>query len=48
VFPKLAAYKGAGNPADAANWSCAKGVVNDATEDADAVLPDPGDRDDRK
>ncbi len=47
VFPKLAAYKGAGDPANSANWACAKGVVNDATRDADAVLPDrgSGDRD---
>jgi hypothetical protein len=45
VFPKLAAYKGTGSPADAANWACVKGVVNDATRDADAVLPDRGNRD---
>jgi hypothetical protein len=45
VFPKLATYKGIGNPNDAANWVCADGVVNDATKDADAVLPDRGDRD---
>jgi feruloyl esterase len=45
VFPKLAAYKGTGNPADADNWTCAKGVVNGATDDADKVLPDRGDRD---
>jgi hypothetical protein len=44
VFPKLAAYKGTGNPTDAENWACVKGVVNDTTEDADAVLPDRGDR----
>jgi hypothetical protein len=45
VFPKLAKYKGIGNPNGAANWVCADGVVNDTTKDADAVLPDPGDRD---
>jgi Tannase and feruloyl esterase len=45
VFPKVAAYKGIGDPADAGNWACVKGVVNDATEDADAVLPDRGTRD---
>jgi hypothetical protein len=45
VFPKLAAYKGTGNPADADNWTCAKAVVNGATEDADKVLPDRGGRD---
>jgi hypothetical protein len=44
VFPKLATYKGTGNPTDAENWACTKGVVNDTTEDADAVLPDRGDR----
>ncbi len=50
VFPKVAKYKGSGSSADAANWSCVNGVVNDAIEDADAVLPDRGDRDadDRK
>ena len=45
VFPKLAAYKGTGDPADAGNWACVKGVANDTTEDADAVLPDRGNRD---
>ena len=45
VFPKVAQYKGAGNPADAANWTCVKGVQNDSTEQADAVLRDRGDRD---
>jgi len=45
VFPKRAAYKGTGNPADAGNWDCVKGLANDTTEDADAVLPDPGNRD---
>jgi Tannase and feruloyl esterase len=49
VFPKVAQYKGVGNPNDAANWACVAGVKNDTTEDADAVLPDLGDndRDDR-
>ena len=49
VFPKLAQYKGVGNSNDAANWVCKEGLVNDATQDADAVLPDrgDGDRDDR-
>jgi hypothetical protein len=45
VFPNLAKYKGVGSTANAANWTCEKGLVNDATEDADAVLPDRGDRD---
>ena len=45
VFPNVAKYNGVGNAADAANWSCEKGLVNDATEDADAVLSDRGDRD---
>jgi hypothetical protein len=45
VFPKLAAYKGTGDAADSANWACVKGVVNDTTENADAVLPDRGNRD---
>src|SRR5262249_22778581 len=45
VFPRLARYLGAGSPADAANWTCGEGVVNDVTEDADAVLRDRGDRD---
>jgi hypothetical protein len=45
VFPRLARYKGVGNPADAANWVCANGVTNDLIEAADAVLPDRGDRD---
>ena len=44
MFPKLAAYTGTGNPTDAENWACINGVVNDTTEDADAVLPDRGDR----
>ena len=44
VFPKIATYKGNGNPNDAANWACVQGVVNDTTEDADEVLPDRGDR----
>jgi hypothetical protein len=43
-FPKVAAYKGTGNPVNAENWNCVKGVVNDTTEDADAVLPDRGNR----
>jgi hypothetical protein len=49
VFPKLAAYKGSGDPNDAGNWACVNGVVNDTTRDADAVLPDRGghDSDDR-
>jgi hypothetical protein len=45
VFPKIASYKGTGNPAAAENWTCVKGVANDATEDADAVLTDRGNRD---
>jgi Tannase and feruloyl esterase/Zinc-binding dehydrogenase len=45
VFPKVAQYKGVGNPADAANWACVKGVINDTTEQADAVLPGRGDGD---
>jgi hypothetical protein len=45
VFPNVAKYKGVGNTTDAANWTCEKGLVNDATEDADEVLPDRGDRD---
>jgi hypothetical protein len=45
VFPNVAKYKGVGNTADAANWTCEKGLVDGATEDADAVLPDRGDRD---
>jgi len=45
VFPKLAAYKGTGDAADSGNWACVKGVVNDTTENADAVLPDRGNRD---
>jgi hypothetical protein len=45
VFPKRAAYKGAGNPSDAGNWTCVKGIENDTTEDADAVLTDRGNRD---
>jgi hypothetical protein len=44
VFPKLAAYKGSGDPTDAGNWTCANGIVNDTTRDADAVLPDRGNR----
>lgn len=44
VFPKLAAYKGTGNPTDAENWACVNGVVNDTNDDADAVLPDRGNR----
>jgi hypothetical protein len=44
VFPKVASYKGTGNPADAANWTCVKGVENDTTRDADAVLSDRGNR----
>lgn len=47
VFPKIAKYKGAGNPNEAANWACANGLSNETTEAADAVLPDRGDRDDR-
>jgi hypothetical protein len=45
VFPKHATYKGSGNPADAGNWACVKGVVNDTTEDADEVLADRGNPD---
>jgi hypothetical protein len=45
VFPKVALYKGTGNPTDAANWTCVQGVENDTTRDADAVLPDRGNRD---
>jgi len=45
VFPKVASYKGAGNPADAGNWACVDGVENDTTKDADAVLSDRGNRD---
>ena len=45
VFPKVAQYKGSGNPNDAANWTCAQGLVNDTTEHADDVLRDLGDRD---
>jgi hypothetical protein len=45
VFPKIARYKGVGNPNDAANWVCVAGVTNDVTEDADAVLRDRGDAD---
>jgi feruloyl esterase len=45
VFPRLAKYKGVGNPADAANGTCGKGVTNDLTEAADAVLRDRGDGD---
>src|SRR5207237_9946974 len=45
VFPKIAKYKGAGNPDDAANWACANGPTNETTEAADVVLPDRGDRD---
>ena len=44
VFPKHSAYKGTGNPADAENWACVNGLMNDTTEDADAVLPDRGHR----
>jgi hypothetical protein len=43
VFPKLAKYKGSGNPNDAANWACMQGLENDTTKDADEVLPDRGD-----
>jgi hypothetical protein len=45
VFPKLGAYKGTGDPADAGNWTCVNGIVNDTTKDADAVLPDRGNQD---
>jgi Tannase and feruloyl esterase len=45
VFPKVASYKGTGNPTDAENWACVKGVENDTTQDADAVLSDRGNRD---
>jgi len=44
VFPKLAAYKGNGDPTDAGNWACVNGIVNDTTKDADAVLPGRGNR----
>jgi hypothetical protein len=43
VFPT--GYKGTGDAADAGNWACVNGVVNDTTKDADAVLPDRGGRD---
>jgi len=48
VFPKVAKYKGTGDTADATNWACVKGLANETTEAADAVLPDRGnaDRDD--
>lgn len=45
VFPKVAKYKGIGSSTDAANWACVPGLVNDTTQDADAVLPDRGDGD---
>lgn len=45
VFPKVASYKGTGNPTDAGNWACVEGVENDTTRDADAVLSDRGNRD---
>jgi hypothetical protein len=45
VFPKVASYKGTGNPTDAGNWACVEGVENDTTKDADAVLSDRGNRD---
>jgi hypothetical protein len=44
-FPKIAKYKGAGNPDDAVNWACANGTANETTQAADAVLPDRGDHD---
>jgi hypothetical protein len=44
VFPSVAKYKGSSNSADAANWVCVKGLVNDTTRDADAVLLDRGDQ----
>jgi hypothetical protein len=49
VFPKIARYKGAGDPASASSWSCAGGPSNAATAAADAVLSDQADddRDDR-
>jgi len=49
LFPSVAKYKGSGNSADAANRVCVKGIANDMTRDADAVVPDrgDGDRDDR-
>jgi hypothetical protein len=43
VFPKLAQYKGVGNSNESANWVCKEGLVNEATQDADAVLRDRGD-----
>jgi pimeloyl-ACP methyl ester carboxylesterase len=45
VFPKVAKYKGVGNSADAANWTCEEGLENGTTEAADAVLRDRGDED---
>jgi Tannase and feruloyl esterase len=49
VFPKIAKYKGAGDPASATNWTCTNGPSGEVTEAADAVLPDHagGDRDDQ-
>jgi hypothetical protein len=48
VFPEIARYKGNGNANDAANWTCVKGVKNNVTRAADAVLPDEGDDDHRR
>jgi hypothetical protein len=45
VFPDIAQYKGAGSVTDAANWACVRGVKNDVTRAADAVLRDRGDND---
>ena len=46
VFPKLAKWNGVNPSTDAKNWSCVNGVVNDTTQDADAVIPDRGDQGD--
>jgi hypothetical protein len=45
VFPKIARYKGAGNTADAVNWTCVRGPDNATTEAADVVLPGHSDHD---
>jgi hypothetical protein len=45
VFPDIAQYKGVGSATDAANWACVRGIKNDVTRAADAVLPDSGDND---
>jgi len=48
VFPKLAQWTGINPSTDASNWTCAQGVVNDATKAADAVLPDRGGQDNQQ